>query len=114
MSDAVRGTLKVSNDVIADLAGYAAMECYGVVGMATTDEQGGVARLLPAYKLRKGIDVSAEGTSVVVDLHVIVEQGVNMASVVANLTSAVKFIMRQIAELDDVQVRVHIEGMRVS
>jgi uncharacterized alkaline shock family protein YloU len=41
-----------------------------------------------------------------------VEQGVNMASVVNNLTSSVKFILKQIAELDDVKVTVHIEGLR--
>ncbi len=114
MTAPVSGTLKVSNDVIADLAGYAALECYGVTGMAAIDDQNGVARLLPAYKLRKGIDVSTRGGRIVVSLHVIVEQGVNMASVVDNLSSSVKFLLKQIAELDDVEVRVHIEGMRTS
>ena len=112
MSGAVPGTLRVSNDCIADLAGYAALECYGVVGMADIDQQEGVARLLPANRLRKGIDVGTEEGKVVVDLHVIVEQGVNMASVSGNLQSSVKFILKQIAELDGVEVRVHIEGMR--
>ena len=59
MSAVVPGTLRVSNDCIADLAGYAALECYGVVGMAVIDEQAGVARLLPSQRLRKGIDVAA-------------------------------------------------------
>ena len=59
MAEPIPGTLKVSNDVIADLVGYAALECYGVTGMATTDEQTGIARLLPANKLRKGIGVSS-------------------------------------------------------
>jgi uncharacterized alkaline shock family protein YloU len=62
--------------------------------------------------LRKGIEVSLEDGTVVVDLHVILEQGVNMASVAANLVSTVKFILNQIAELTDVEVRVHVEGMR--
>lgn len=112
MSGAVPGTLRVSNDCIADLAGYAALECYGVVGMAEIDEQAGVARLLPAFRLRKGIDVSSASGRVVVDLHVIVEQGVNITSVVGNLTSSVRFLLKQIAELGDVDVRVHIEGLR--
>ena len=47
-----------------------------------------------------------------VDLHVIVEQGVNMAALVGNLTSSVKFLLKQIAELESVDVRVHIEGLR--
>lgn len=38
MANVVPGALKVSNDCIADLAGYAALECYGVVGMAVTDQ----------------------------------------------------------------------------
>ena len=114
MAMVVPGTLKVSNDCIADLAGYAALECYGVVGMAVTDEQEGPAHLLPTYRLRKGVGVSAEGETVKVDLHVVVEQGVNMASVSENLVSAVKFILRRIAELDNVEVRVHVEGMRTA
>ena len=108
MAQAVGGSLLVSNDCIADLAGYAAMECYGVIGMAVTDEQDGVTRLLPTYKLRRGIGVTTEDGTVVVDLRV------NMASVSGNLTSAVKFLLKQIAELDNVEVRVHIEGMRTS
>lgn len=112
MADVVPGTLKVSNDCIADLAGYAALECYGVVGMAMTDQQDGMTHLLPTYRLRRGIDVSSEDGCVVVDLHVVVEQGVNMASVSDNLQSSVKFILSQIAELSDVDIRIHIEGLR--
>ncbi len=114
MSGAIPGTLKVSNDVIADLAGYAALECYGVVGMAEIDGQTGVVRLLPSYRLRKGIDVSCADGSVRLDLHVVVEQGVNMSSVVNNLTSSVRFILKQIAELEGVEVKVHIEGLRIA
>lgn len=114
MPTAIPGTLKVSNDCISDLAGYAAMECYGIVGMAVTDANEGVARLLPLNGLRRGIDVSQQEGRLVVDMHVIVEQGVNMASVVRNLTSSVTHLVKQIAELQSVDVKVHIEGLRAS
>ena len=114
MASTVPGTLKVSNDCLADLAGYAALECYGVVGMAEIDEQAGVARLLPAYRLRKGVDVSSSSQGVCGDLQVVGEQWVNMASVVDNLSASVKFLLRQIAELENVKVTVHIEAMRAS
>ena len=58
--------------------------------------------------------VSAEDGHLVVDLHVVVEQGVNMSAISANLVSSVKFLLGRIAELEDVDVRVHIEGMRTS
>jgi uncharacterized alkaline shock family protein YloU len=41
-----------------------------------------------------------------------VEQGVNIASVSANLQSSVKFILKHLAQLDNVDVVVHVEGMR--
>ena len=112
MNDTIPGNLHVANDVLADMVGNAALECYGVVGMAEIDEQAGVARLLPSFRLRKGIDVASVGGRVAVDLHVIVEQGVNMSSVVGNLTSSVKFLLKQIAELENVDVKVHIVGLR--
>ncbi len=112
MTNAVTGTLKVSNDCIADLAGYAASECYGVVGMAMSDTENGVTRLLPINRLRNGIGVSNENGLTTVDIHVVLEHGVNMASVTDNLVSSVKFILRQVAELENVEVLVHIEGLR--
>ena len=112
MATVVPGALRVSNVCIADLAGYAALECYGVVGMAVLDEQGGVAHLLPTYRLRRGITVSSVDGRVNVDLNVVVERGVNISSVSDNLVSSVKFVLKQIAELDDVDVCVHIDALR--
>lgn len=112
MTKGVPGTLKVSNDCIADLAGYAALECYGVVGMAMSDSENGVTRLLPFNRLRNGISIVTEGGKVAVDVHIVIDHGVNVSSVVANLISSVKFILKTIAELDDVEVRVHVEGIR--
>jgi uncharacterized alkaline shock family protein YloU len=113
MSNEIPGTLRVSNDVIADLAGYAAMECYGVVGMAYTDAQTDIVTLLSLKQLRKGIDVATEDGTVVVTLHVVVDAGVNIKSVTDNLKSAVKFTLAQIAEIHNVDVRVHIEDLKV-
>lgn len=112
MAEPVLGTLKVSNDVIADLAGYAALECYGVVGMAYTDAQDNIVRLLSLGTLRKGIDVACEDGRVKVDLHTVLEQGVNMASVSRNLESAVRFTLKEVAEIDNVDVTVHVEDLR--
>lgn len=114
MSKQIPGSLRVSNDCIADLAGYAAMECYGVVGMAVTDTQNGVIHMLPDQRLRKGVGVSYEDGAVVVDLHVVVESGVNMASVCKNLEDSVRFLLQKIAEFEDIVVRIHIEAIRTN
>lgn len=99
MAESVPGTLQVSNDVIADLAGYAAMMCYGVVGMAYTDEQQNLETLLSMKQLRKGIDVDMTGDTVDVTLHVVVDAGVNMRSVSQNLESSVAFMLGKVAQI---------------
>lgn len=113
MAESVPGTLQVSNDVIADLAGYAAMMCYGVVGMAYTDEQQNLETLLSMKQLRKGIDVDMTGDTVDVTLHVVVDAGVNMRSVSQNLESSVAFMLGKVAQIKDPTVHVVIEDMRV-
>lgn len=112
MAQDVPGTLKVSNNCIADLVGRTALECYGVVGMAALDQQDGFMHLLPMYRMRKGIDVDMEGGKPVVCLHVIVERDLNLQTVAKNIISAQRFVLKKIAELDDVDIRVCIEGMR--
>ncbi len=112
MAMSVPGTLRVSNEVIADLAGYAAMECYGVVGMAYTDDQQHIVDLLSLRTLRKGIEVKVEDGKVVVVLHVVVNAQVNMRQVTENLKSTVSFVLKTIAEIKDAEVRVFIEDIR--
>ena len=47
MGNEIAGDLIVSEDVIADVAGHAALECYGVVGMAAPNAADGLAKILP-------------------------------------------------------------------
>ena len=55
MSNKIEGTLHVSNDVLSDIVGYTAMECYGVVGVAAPNAVDGIAKLQPKSRLRRGI-----------------------------------------------------------
>ena len=91
MTEPIAGTLSVSNEVIADIAGYAAMSCYGVVGMAEQMQGAESVRLLPGQRLRKGVLVTTTESGLTVDLHVVLEAGVNMRSVSDNLSSSVAF-----------------------
>ena len=117
MTSSVNGTLTVSDDVLADLVGYAAKECYGVVGMiapAPGSVQEGIAGLMPAQRLRRGIDIShGDDGSLSVILHVVLEYGVNIAAVSRNLVDSVQYVLKDIAQIDTVDVEVHVEGMKI-
>lgn len=114
MCETIPGTLSVSNDVIADIAGYAAMSCYGVVGMAEQLQGAESVRLLPGQRLRKGVMVSSTEDGLVVDLHVVLENGVNMKSVCANLTSSVSFTLAEIAQIDPAHLKIviHVDALK--
>lgn len=114
MSENIAGTLSVSNDVIADLAGYAALSCYGVVGMAEQLQGAESVRLLAGQRLRKGVLVAAADDGLTVDLHVVVESGVNIKSVSENLASSVTFTLAEIAQIDPgkLKIAIHIDAMK--
>ena len=114
MSETNNGSLSDSNDVIAEIAGYAALSCYGVVGMAEQLQGAESVRLLPGQRLRKGVLVSSDEAGLRVDLHVVLENGVNMKSVCENLSSAVAFTLLEIAQIDSkrLSVGIHIEALK--
>lgn len=114
MTEPIAGTLSVSNEVIADIAGYAAMSCYGVVGMAEQMQGAESVRLLPGQRLRKGVLVTTTESGLTVDLHVVLEAVVNMRSVSDNLSSSVAFTLSEIAQIDpaSLKIAIHIDGMK--
>ena len=81
MSTTIPGNLHVANDVLADMVGNAALECYGVVGMAAPNAVDGIAKILPASRLRRGVVVSSTEAGVHVELYVVIEYGTNISAV---------------------------------
>ena len=113
MPEPVTGSVNIANDVLADLAGYASLESYGVVGMASPSMRDGVAQLLPAQKLRRGVKVAATEDGVTVDLFVVIEFGTNLAEVSHNLANRVRYVLTNTADVKVASVDVHVQGVKV-
>jgi uncharacterized alkaline shock family protein YloU len=105
------GRITVAPEAIAQIVGHTAAECYGVVGMAG---RGRVARLLTRDRLTQGIGVEGREDGVVVDLHVVVEYGLNLAEVAATVRSRVAYEVQRLTGLAVAAVEVHIEDVRRS
>ena len=54
------GDVHISHEVLAELAGYAALESYGVVGMAARTKTAEVVQILARDKLARGVDVAVD------------------------------------------------------
>ncbi len=113
MREKTKGGLSVSNNVIADLAGYAASECYGIVGMIDANAAEGLINLLPANKLKRGIVIANEDGKLVIDLYIVVEYGVNISVVSANLQERVAYVLSTIAQIVPHEINVHVKGLKV-
>jgi uncharacterized alkaline shock family protein YloU len=113
MTHGVPGAVHIANDVLSDLAGYAALESYGVVGMASPTLADGVAQLLPRQKLRKGVRIVSGDEGVSVDLYVVIEHGTNLAEVSHNLADRVRYVLTDIADVHVCAVEVHVLDVKV-
>jgi uncharacterized alkaline shock family protein YloU len=106
------GKVVISEELIAMLAGVAAVECYGLVGMASRKIKDGIAELLGRDNLSRGVDVKLEGESVTIDLHIIVSYGTKIPEVAINVMEKVKYTLEKLTGLDVAQVNVHVQGVR--
>ena len=113
MAERVLGELHVANDVLADIVGYAALECYGVVGMTAPNAADGFAKLLPASRLRRGIVVTPQEEGIKVELYVVIEYGTNISTVSQNLSDQVKFALNEYAQVPIREVNVHVQDIKV-
>ncbi len=113
MSTKTRGEIYIANDVLADVAGFAALECYGIVGMANPSVRDGVAQVLSRDKLRKGVRITTASDGVKVDLYVIIEHGTNLAEVSRNLADRVRYVLTSMADVSVEAVDVHVQGIKV-
>ena len=108
------GTIGVSNEVIARLAGTAAMECYGVVGMAARSIRDGLVHLLKIESLSKGVRLHAKAEGgLVIDLHIIVEYGTNIVAIANTLIDNVRYRVEDTVGIKVRAVNVFVEGVRV-
>lgn len=107
------GTITIENEVIARIAGLAAMDCYGIVGMAAKNVKDGIVQLLKRESLTKGIQFSYSGEALVIDLHIIVEYGTNISAIADTLISTVKYKVDEYVGQPVEKINIFVEGVRV-
>ncbi|NLY43906.1 MAG: Asp23/Gls24 family envelope stress response protein [Clostridiaceae bacterium] len=111
--DNSNGSIIISTDVIANISGMAATQCYGVVGMASRNAADGLVSLLKKEAMTKGVKVVVEGQDLIIDLHIIVEYGVNISAVCESIINTVKYTVESTTGLVVKKINVFVESIRV-
>jgi uncharacterized alkaline shock family protein YloU len=101
------GRITISSDAIAHIVDETVRECYGVVGMAGP-------KWLPPRQTR-GIEIGRDADGGVgIDLHVVVEYGLNLAEVASTIRNRVAYEVGRLTGLPVRSVEVHIDDVRRS
>lgn len=103
--------IKISNDVIAVIAGVAASDVPGVAAMAG-GLTGGLTEALKGKKnLAKGIKVEATEVAAKIDVNIIVEYGSRIPDVAFEIQNRVKKSVENMTGLKVTEVNVHVQGV---
>ena len=107
------GSIVIDSNVIARYAGSVAVECFGIVGMASKSMKDGLVKLLRRENLERGINVSVEENRISLTFHVIVAYGVSISTVCSNLIDSVKYKLEEFTGMTVDKINIHVEGVRV-
>lgn len=101
-------SIKISNDVVASIAGVAVSEVPGVYGMA-----GGITEIFGKKGLTKGIKVEVGEKETKIDVNIIVEYGARIPDVAFEIQNRVKKAVETMTGLKVANVNIHIQGINI-
>ena len=107
------GNISISYHAISTIAYQAALESYGVVGLANVNFARGISKFFSKSE-KSGVLVKYENNEIKLDLYVIVEYGTRVSSVTKSVANSVKFKVEQLVGIPVTEVNVHVRGLRVS
>ncbi|MBQ1467906.1 MAG: Asp23/Gls24 family envelope stress response protein [Solobacterium sp.] len=108
------GSITVSEEAVASLAGGVITECYGVIGMASKKVvKDGLAEMLKKENYTKGVVVRRTGEGLEIDLFIIVSFGVKISEVVAEAQKKVKYVLEKSLSEEIAAVNVFVQGVQV-
>ena len=109
------GNINISNEVIANVVGSKAVECYGIVGMASRQQvRDGIAEILGHENYAKGIVVKENLGEIVVDVYIITSYGVKISEVASNVQSTVKYTLEQTLKIKVKAINIYVQGVRIN
>ena len=110
---AVTGSAATNCYGVTAVTGSAATNCYGVKGMAVRSATDGLVHLLKRESMAKGVKVSYnEDSTVSIELHIIVENGVNLVAVCRSIMSEVRYVVTKTTGVEVASVDVCVDSMR--
>lgn len=108
--DLQTGIIRISDDVVATIAGLAALETPGIAAMSGGISEG-LAKRLSGKNVQKGVSVEVGQLEAAIDLRIIVHYGIPIQEVCRQLQLNVRESVANMTGLHVVEVNVKVEGV---
>ena len=109
-----KGTIAIDSNVYTNIAGVAASNCFGVKGMAVRSMTDGLVHLLRREAMSKGVRVAFhDDGSISIDLHIMVDHGVNINAVGAAIIDEVRYVVNKSTGTEVKAVNVVVDSITV-
>lgn len=110
------GQVDISTDVIAKIVGGAALDCYGIVGMASKNQlKDGFAELLKKENFSRGVIVYFDDDqNLLIDMYIIVSYGTRISEVAVNVQNKVKETLNDTLGVDAAAINIFVQGVRLT
>lgn len=107
-----KGEISISDAALSNITGAAATSCFGVKGMAYRSMTDGIVHLLRPEAMSKGVKVTYnDDNTVSIELHIIVENGVNIATVCRSIMGEVKYVVSKNTGVEVRDVNVCVDSI---
>ena len=107
-----QGRIRIASEVFSNITGAVATSCYGVKGMAFRSKTDGLVHLLRRESMGKGVKITYhDDSSVSIELHIMVDNGVNLMAVSRSIMSEVRYIVSRTTGAEVRSVDVCIDSM---
>jgi uncharacterized alkaline shock family protein YloU len=107
-----KGEILISASVFTTLVGDAATNCFGVKGMAMRSASDGLVHLLKREAMSKGVYITYnDDSSISIELHIVVENGVNIPVICASIISEVRYKVIQATGVQIQEVNVFVDSV---
>ena len=104
--------IKIAEEVVAKIAGIAALEVKGVYGM-TGGLAEGISEMFGKKSYSKGVKVQVGEKDATIDLYIIVEYGCRIPDIAWEIQNRVKTSVSNMTGLKVLDVNIHVQGVNL-
>jgi len=109
----LNGNISVSLNAIAAIAGNAACECYGVLGLASQNPlRDDIYELLGTDNFIRGLTVKEGRLGIEINLYIVVAYGLKITEIVSEVQKKVRYVLKKALDLNFSAINVYVQSIK--